>query len=161
MLKKKILICLTTIFFVFITNSNSLENKILVKIENQIITSLDIINEYKYLVSLNPSLKNIDKERVAKFSKKSIIQEKIKKIEIRDTLTASMGINILIGLIGYLLRFYATTRLNTKIYASLSYFGIIMSYIYGILINKDKLTLRKVIGTLLIVIPNLWLVYTQ
>ena len=46
-----------------------------------------------------------------------------------------MGINILIGLIGYLLRFYATTRLNTKIYASLSYFGIIMSYIYGILIK--------------------------
>ena len=82
MLKKNFLICLAAIFFVFITNSNSLENKILVKIENQIITSLDIINEYKYLVSLNPSLKNIDKERVAKFSKKSIIQEKIKKIEI-------------------------------------------------------------------------------
>ena len=82
MLKKNFLICLAAIFFVFITNSNSLENKILVKIENQIITSLDIINEYKYLVSLNPSLKNIDKERVVKFSKKSIIQEKIKKIEI-------------------------------------------------------------------------------
>ena len=73
---------MAAIFFVFITNSNSLENKILVKIENQIITSLDIINEYKYLVSLNPSLKNIDKERIVKFSKKSIIQEKIKKIEI-------------------------------------------------------------------------------
>jgi peptidyl-prolyl cis-trans isomerase SurA len=82
MLKKNFLICIAAIFFVFITNSNSLENKILVKIENQIITSLDIINEYKYLVSLNPSLKNIDKERIAKFSKKSIIQEKIKKIEI-------------------------------------------------------------------------------
>ena len=82
MLKKNFLICLAVIFFVFITNSNSLENKILVKIENQIITSLDIINEHKYLVSLNPSLKNIDKEQIAKFSKKSIIQEKIKKIEI-------------------------------------------------------------------------------
>jgi len=87
MLKKNFLICLAAIFFVFITNSNSLENKILVKIENQIITSLDIINEYKYLVSLNPSLKNIDKERVVKFSKKSIIQEKIKKIEIEKILT--------------------------------------------------------------------------
>ena len=82
MLKKNFLICLAAIFFVFITNSNSLENKILVKIENQIITSLDIINEYKYLVALNPSLKNINEERVAKFSKKSIIQEKIKRIEI-------------------------------------------------------------------------------
>ena len=58
MLKKKFLICLALIFFIFITNSNSLENKIIIKIENQIITSLDINNEYKYLVALNPSLKN-------------------------------------------------------------------------------------------------------
>ena len=87
--------------------------------------------------------------------------KKIKKMEIRQTLSVSMAINISIGLIGYLLRFYATTRLNTKIYASLSYFGIIMSYIYGIIINKDKLTLPKIIGTLLIVIPNLWLVFQK
>ena len=70
------------IFFIFNTNSNSLENKILVKIENQIITSLDINNEYKYLVALNPSLKNSNKEDVIKLSKRSILQEKIKKIEI-------------------------------------------------------------------------------
>ena len=87
--------------------------------------------------------------------------KKIKKMEIRQKLSVSMTINILIGLIGYLLRFYATTRLNTKIYASLSYFGIIMSYIYGIVINKDKLTLPKIIGTLLIVIPNLWLIFQK
>ena len=82
MLKKNFLICLAAIFFVFITNSNSLENKIIIKIENQIITSLDINNEYKYLVALNPSLKNSNKEEVIKLSKRSILQEKIKKIEI-------------------------------------------------------------------------------
>ena len=48
------------IFFVFISNSNSFENKILFKIEDQIITSLDVINEYKYLIALNPNLKNSD-----------------------------------------------------------------------------------------------------
>ena len=82
MLKKNFLICLAAIFFIFITNSNSLENKIIIKIENQIITSLDINNEYKYLVALNPSLKNSSKEDVIKISKRSILQEKIKKIEI-------------------------------------------------------------------------------
>ena len=82
MLKKKFLVCLTVIFFVFISNSNSIENKILIKIENQIITSLDVINEYKYLTALNPSIKNSDKEDIIKLSKRSIIQEKIKKIEI-------------------------------------------------------------------------------
>ena len=82
MLKNKFLTCLTLIFFFLNTSSNSQENKILVKIENQIITSLDVNNEYKYLVALNPSIKNSKKEDIIKLSKRSIIQEKIKKIEI-------------------------------------------------------------------------------
>ena len=82
MLKKKFLISLGLIFFIFNTNSNSLENKILVKIENQIITTLDVNNEYKYLVTLNPSIKNFKKDDIIKLSKRSILQEKIKKIEI-------------------------------------------------------------------------------
>ena len=82
MLKKKFLTCLILIFFFLNTSSNSQENKILVKIENQIITSLDVNNEYKYLVALNPSIKNSKKEDIIKLSKRSIIQEKIKKIEI-------------------------------------------------------------------------------
>ncbi len=83
MLKKKFLVCLGFIFFVFINSSNSLENKIVVKIEDQIITSLDINNEYKYLVALNPNIKNFNKDEVIKLAKKSILQEKIKKIEIK------------------------------------------------------------------------------
>ena len=82
MFKKIILICLTSIFFIYSPSSFSIENKILVKIDNQIITSLDVNNEYKYLIALNPSLKNSKKEDIIKLSKRSIINEKIKKIEI-------------------------------------------------------------------------------
>ena len=82
MVKNKFLTFLTLIFFFFNTSLNSQENKILVKIENQIITSLDVNNEYKYLVALNPSIKNSKKEDIIKLSKRSVIQEKIKKIEI-------------------------------------------------------------------------------
>ena len=82
MLKKNFLICLCLSFLLFITSSNSIENKILIKIENQIITSLDVNNEYKYLAALNPNLKNSDTNDVIEFSKKSVLQEKIKKIEI-------------------------------------------------------------------------------
>jgi len=82
MFKKIILLYLGLIFFIFNTGSNSLENKIVVKIENQIITSTDINNELKYLVALNPSIKNTKNEEIIKLSKRSIIQEKIKKIEI-------------------------------------------------------------------------------
>ena len=85
MLKKLILICLSLIFFFYNTNSFGLENKILLKIENQIITSLDVKNEYRYLIALNPSLKKSKKEDIIQFSKKSIIQEKIKKIEVKKS----------------------------------------------------------------------------
>jgi peptidyl-prolyl cis-trans isomerase SurA len=73
---------LVSIIFIYSPSSFSIENKILVKIDNQIITSLDVINEYKYLIALNPSLKNSKKEDIIQFSKRSIINERIKKIEI-------------------------------------------------------------------------------
>ena len=82
MFKNKILIFLTLIFFSNNITAFGLENKILVKIENQIITSLDVNNEYKYLIALNPNLKSSKKEDILKLSKRSIIQEKIKRIEI-------------------------------------------------------------------------------
>tara|TARA_B110000008_G_scaffold137138_1_gene139111 strand:- start:101 stop:1030 length:930 start_codon:yes stop_codon:yes gene_type:complete len=81
MSKIKFIIFLTVIFF-YSNITFSTENKILVKIENQIITSLDINNEYKYLIALNPNIKNSKKEDLIKLSKRSIIKEKIKKIEI-------------------------------------------------------------------------------
>jgi peptidyl-prolyl cis-trans isomerase SurA len=83
MLKKIILIFFTSVFLIFSSTSFSIENKILVKIENQIITSLDVNNEYRYLIALNPSLKNSKKEDIIKLSKRSIINETIKKIEIK------------------------------------------------------------------------------
>ena len=82
MLKKRIFLVLGLIFFIFNSNSNSIENKILIKVENQIITSLDVNNEYRYLVALNPGIKNSKKDDILKLSKRSVLQEKIKKIEI-------------------------------------------------------------------------------
>ena len=38
----------------------------MVKIENQIINRLDINNEFKYLVALNPGIKNTRKEEIIK-----------------------------------------------------------------------------------------------
>jgi len=82
MSKKIIFLYLGLFFFIFNTNSNSFENKILVKIENEIITSLDIKNESRYLLALNPGIKNTSGEEIIKLAKRSIIQEKVKKIEI-------------------------------------------------------------------------------
>ena len=82
MFKNKILVFFILVFFSNNIDVLGLENRILIKIENQIITSLDVNNEYKYLIALNPNIKNSKKDDVIKFSKRSVIQEKIKRIEI-------------------------------------------------------------------------------
>jgi len=60
----------------------AIETKIIHNIQNEIITNIDIKNEFKYLVALNSSLKELDKEKILNISNQSIIREKIKKIEI-------------------------------------------------------------------------------
>jgi len=61
------------------------------------------------------------------------------------------ALNGFIGSVGYFLRFYASYNLEASMFAILSYFGIIMSYVYGIAFNNELLTLPKVLGTLCIV----------
>jgi drug/metabolite transporter (DMT)-like permease len=77
------------------------------------------------------------------------------KNKFNDTITKSFGINALIGSIGYYLRFYSMSRLPPLLYSVLSYFGVVMSHIYGILFNNEILSIKKIIGTLLIVISNI------
>ena len=60
----------------------SIEIKIIHQIQNEIITNIDIKNEFKYLLSLNNNLKKIEKERILAISNESVVREKIKKIEI-------------------------------------------------------------------------------
>lgn len=82
---------------------------------------------------------------------------RIKSSLVDGLLTSSFILNIVIGLFGYLLRFYATTRLEPSLYAPLSYFGIIMSHVYGFIFNNDIITWNKVLGTLMIIIPNVYI----
>ena len=72
------------IIFLFLINGNvnSIENRILFKVNNEIITSLDIFNELKYLETVNEEFKNIKKKQAFEIAKKSLIREKIKEIEL-------------------------------------------------------------------------------
>jgi len=78
-------------------------------------------------------------------------------MKLYSGLSLSLGVNAFIGLFGYYLRFYAISRLDTYIYAVLTYFGIVMSYVYGVVLNNDKITVQKIIGTLCIVLTNLYM----
>ena len=60
----------------------AIESKIIHNIGSEIITNIDIKREFKYLIALNNSLKELSKEKILNISNESIIREKIKKIEI-------------------------------------------------------------------------------
>ena len=75
--------CITLI--IFFTNTHktlSIESKIVLKIDNNIITNTDIENEANYLQALNPNLKNLDRDKIFQIAKNSLVREQIKKIEI-------------------------------------------------------------------------------
>ena len=79
----------------------------------------------------------------------------IMKITLTSNLSVSLVINIFIGLLGYLLRFFSMSRLHASIYAPLSYFGIVMASVYGFIFNGEAITLTKILGILCIIVSNL------
>ncbi len=62
--------------------------------------------------------------------------------------------NGFIGSVGYFLRFFSSYSLDAAIYAPLSYFGVVMSYVYGIFFNDETLSVSKVAGTACILASN-------
>ena len=73
-------------FVIILLNSTILKAnnvKIITKIGTDIITNIDIDNEYKYLVALNDNYKSIEKNKIYDYAKESLIREKIKEIEIK------------------------------------------------------------------------------
>ena len=92
--------------------SNTTENFYIVyKVNNEIITNSDIEKEYRYLISLNNQLKNLEKQKVIQLSKESALREKIKKIELAkyfDLKTINIDID------NYLVNFYKNLNIGNK-----------------------------------------------
>jgi peptidyl-prolyl cis-trans isomerase SurA len=75
---------LLVILFNFFYNycAYSIESYVVLKINNKIVTNVDIDNEYRYLIALSSELQNVGEEIVMKLAKNSIIREKIKEEEL-------------------------------------------------------------------------------
>ena len=72
------------IFFLCLVYQNTLASKIEIKlkVDNEIITNQDIVDEANYLISMNKSLNQISKKDIYKISIQSLIKEKIKYLEV-------------------------------------------------------------------------------
>ena len=74
-----------SIFFIILfypLNAYALENKILVKVNNTIITSVDIFKETQYLIAINKDIKKLSKNKIFDIAKNSLIRKTIKQNEI-------------------------------------------------------------------------------
>ena len=101
---KKIKVFLIIFIFNFLFLSNNILNAssnfyIVAKVDNEIITNIDIINEINYLTALNNDLKNIDKNSLVNLAKNSLIREKIQKNEINKNSSNKVDDKILKKLI--------------------------------------------------------------
>ena len=85
---KKFKIIITGLLFsiIFFSISLAIENKILFKVNNEIITSIDILTELKYLGIINKDLEKTTKNQAFEIVKRSLIREKIKEIELKKLL---------------------------------------------------------------------------
>ena len=71
---------------IFFSISLAIENKVLFKVNNEIITSIDILTELKYLGIINKDFKKTTKKQSFEIVKRSLIREKIKEIELKNVL---------------------------------------------------------------------------
>ena len=65
------------------THILSSENKILFKIDNNIITTIDILNEIKYLKVLNKDFENFEKDKIFKVATNSIIKSVVRENDLK------------------------------------------------------------------------------
>ena len=64
-------------FLIFIINQKlfAFENKIIIKINDNIITSLDVHNETNYLKALNKSFQKLDKNKIKEIATNSLVKK--------------------------------------------------------------------------------------
>ena len=108
---KKIFILLTGFYFLL---SNTLANEnifIVAKINNEILTNFDLKKETAYLNILNPQLENLDKKNKKRIAKKSLINETIKKKELKKFFDFNKKISIIDEAIE---NFYKNLGLSSK-----------------------------------------------
>ena len=116
--------------------SLAVENKILVKVNNEIITSLDIENESRYLMALNQNIEKLNNKEIINIAKNSLIREKIKQEEILKY------VNEIVIDTEYLDNFIRSTYLQLGIKTEDEFINHLKKYDIDISIVKKKINIE-------------------
>ena len=79
---KNLIISLILLQAFYSNNLLAFENKILLKIDNEIVTTVDIAKEIEYLKTINKEINTLEKNKIIEIAKNSIVRDKIKKISL-------------------------------------------------------------------------------
>ena len=82
-MKKKIFFLLLSFLIFFSSTVLSKENKILLKLNNEIITTVDILNEISYLKSINKNISNLNNDKIFEIARNSLIKYRVKEIALK------------------------------------------------------------------------------
>ncbi len=98
---KRIFLKINLILFLNVISSYPVLSEVFIiaKVNEEIITNIDVDFEKKYLVSLNPNLNKLDNNRITEYAKNSLINEKIKKIEIEKNFEIDLNERLLSNVI--------------------------------------------------------------
>ena len=82
----RLIVTIFVIFFSTVIKFSVLanENKILLKVNNELITTIDILNEINYLKSINKNINNLENRKIIEIARNSLIKDKIKKIALKS-----------------------------------------------------------------------------
>lgn len=95
MLKTKKILFFTIFYLLTLCSTNAYEVKILLKLNDKIITNQDVIKEKKYLEIINPNIKKLENKVILQIAKNSIINEKVKEIEINNNISKNVDDKII------------------------------------------------------------------
>ncbi len=80
----KIIVFFVIFFFSIIIKipASTDENRILLKVNNELITTIDVLNEISYLKSINRNINNLENQKIIEIARNSLIKDRIKKITL-------------------------------------------------------------------------------
>ncbi len=154
---KKVIILIYIFFSLTNSSLSKINFEIVMKINNEIITTFDIEQEINYLLALNPQLDKIKDKELKLIAKKSIIKEKIKETELLkynelkvenfkfenyiNNLIKNLNFSSQDEFINYLMNFNVTIDyLKNKIFIENEWKNLIYAkYINSVKINKIEL----------------------
>ena len=110
MIKKNLLIISIILITLNVSSQTQSVISIVAKIDDQIITNIDVEKEMNYLIAVNNELQAVEYSEMKRFAKESLIKEVIKRIELEKNYELNVKNEFLEN---YIINFYKKINMNS------------------------------------------------